>query len=121
MVRWMETGWLKPNSGRCSRQCAAVSFTPQHRAAGSTLGIGYATPIQLEGDLRIGVVPVGFWDGLNHVPPLGDVLVNGRRARLVGAPLVPAYRHRHHPYPEGNNGKCGDDNGPRRRGGHNYR
>jgi alanine racemase len=55
-----------------------------HHAAGSTLGIGYATPIQLEDDLRIGVVPVGFWDGLNHVPPLGEVLVNGRRARLVG-------------------------------------
>ena len=56
----------------------------QEHPAGSTLGIGYAAPIRLERDIRIGVVPIGFWDGLNHVPPLGHVLVHGQKARLLG-------------------------------------
>ena len=56
----------------------------QEHPAGSTLGIGYAAPIQLERDIRIAVVPIGFWDGLNHVPPLGHVLVHGQKARLLG-------------------------------------
>jgi alanine racemase len=34
--------------------------------------------------VRIGVVPIGFWDGLNHVPPLGRVIVHGQEARILG-------------------------------------
>lgn len=48
------------------------------------LGIGYAEPIWLERAVRIGVVPIGFWGGLNHVPPLGRVLVHGQAARILG-------------------------------------
>ena len=30
------------------------------------------------------VAPIGFHDGLNHAPPLGEVLVCGRRAPVLG-------------------------------------
>lgn len=56
----------------------------QTHHAGSLLGLGYGGPILLERDLRLGIVPIGFWDGLKHVPPHGDVLVHGRRAPVVG-------------------------------------
>ncbi|MDR5748287.1 alanine racemase [Caballeronia sp. LZ029] len=56
----------------------------QEHPAGSTLGIGYAAPIRLEHAMRVGVVPIGFGDGLNHVPPFGRVLVGGRDATIMG-------------------------------------
>jgi alanine racemase len=56
----------------------------QEHAAGAVLGLGYGAPLQLTEPVRLGVIPIGFWDGLNHVPPLGDVLLHGRRARVVG-------------------------------------
>ncbi|WP_349606463.1 alanine racemase [Cupriavidus sp. DF5525] len=56
----------------------------QEHPAGSVLGIGYSAPIRLERTVRVGVVPIGFGDGLNHVPPLGRVLVQGREAPVMG-------------------------------------
>ncbi|MGF6767729.1 alanine racemase [Paraburkholderia sp. GAS199] len=77
---WMARAPLRPLL-RAVR--GRIIHVQEHRA-GSTLGIGYAEPIQLEHDVRIGVVPIGFWDGLNHVPPLGRVLVHGQSAPLLG-------------------------------------
>jgi len=34
--------------------------------------------------VRVGVVPIGFGDGLNHVPPLGRVLIQGKEAPVMG-------------------------------------
>jgi alanine racemase len=62
---------------------ARIIHVQQH-AAGTMLGLGYGAPMQLTEPVRLGVIPIGFWDGLNHVPPLGDVLLHGRRARVVG-------------------------------------
>lgn len=56
----------------------------QSHAAGSTLGLGYGAPIELSKPMRLAVVPIGFWDGLNHAPPLGDVIVHGRRTSVIG-------------------------------------
>ena len=56
----------------------------QQHPAGATLGIGYGKPIASERAMRTAVIPIGFADGLNHVPPLGEVLVCGRRAPVLG-------------------------------------
>lgn len=56
----------------------------QEHAAGTTLGLGYGASIVTDRPLRLAVVPIGFWDGLNHVPPLGRVIVAGRYAPVVG-------------------------------------
>ena len=41
-------------------------------------------PVTLERAMRTAVVPIGFSDGFNAQPPLGDVLVCGRRAPALG-------------------------------------
>ena len=56
----------------------------QAHPAGTSLGIGYGQPIVTERPMRTAVIPIGFADGLNHVPPLGEVLVCGRRAPALG-------------------------------------
>ena len=56
----------------------------QQHAAGATLGIGYGKPIASDRPLRTAVAPIGFHDGLNHAPPLGEALVCGRRAPVLG-------------------------------------
>ena len=56
----------------------------QEHKRGATLGIGYGKPIVSDRALRTAVIPIGFSDGLNHAPPLGDVLVCGRRAPVLG-------------------------------------
>ncbi|MNF26797.1 Alanine racemase [compost metagenome] len=56
----------------------------QEHLAGSVLGVGYGTPIVLEKNMKIGVVPIGFGDGLNHIPPLGNAIVNGVFAPVLG-------------------------------------
>lgn len=55
----------------------------QHRP-GVRLGIGYGTPIESARSMRTAVIPIGFSDGLNHAPPLGEVLVCGQRAAVLG-------------------------------------
>ncbi|WP_260854201.1 alanine racemase [Paraburkholderia sp. BCC1886] len=77
---WMARAPLRP----MLRAVRGRIIHVQEHAAGSTLGIGYAEPIRLDRAVRIGVVPIGFWDGLNHVPPLGRVLVQGRAAPILG-------------------------------------
>ncbi|MFC6313726.1 alanine racemase [Paraburkholderia dipogonis] len=77
---WMARAPLRP----MLRAVRARIIHVQEHPAGSVLGIGYAEPIRLERAVRIGVVPIGFWDGLNHVPPLGRVLVHGQTARILG-------------------------------------
>ena len=32
---------------------------------------------------RLAVLPLGFGDGFNHLPPLGELLVEGRRAPII--------------------------------------
>ena len=56
----------------------------QEHERGAALGIGYGSPIVSDRALRTAVIPIGFSDGLNHAPPLGDVLVCGRRAPVLG-------------------------------------
>jgi len=56
----------------------------QEHAAGTTLGLGYGASIVPDRPLRLAVVPIGFWDGLNHAPPLGRVIVAGRYAPVLG-------------------------------------
>ena len=77
---WMARAPLRP----MLRAVRGRIIHVQEHAAGSTLGIGYAEPIRLDRAVRIGVVPIGFWDGLNHVPPLGRVLVQGQAAPILG-------------------------------------
>jgi alanine racemase len=56
----------------------------QHHTAGAVLGLGYGAPLRLEADMRLAIVPIGFWDGFNHAPPLGQVIVHGQFAPAVG-------------------------------------
>ncbi|HSV50516.1 MAG TPA: alanine racemase [Burkholderiaceae bacterium] len=56
----------------------------QEHEAGKSLGLGYGAPIVLGKPMRLAVVPIGFWDGLNHAPPLGRVIVAGQFAPVVG-------------------------------------
>ena len=56
----------------------------QEHERGAALGIGYGSPIVSDRALRTAVIPIGFGDGLNHAPPLGDVLVHGCRAPVLG-------------------------------------
>ena len=50
-------------------------------AAGASVGFLGGRP--LERATRLAVLPLGFGDGLNHLPPLGELLVEGRRAPIV--------------------------------------
>lgn len=56
----------------------------QTHAPGSLLGLGYGSPIRLEKEVRLAVVPIGFWDGLNHAPPLGRGIVEGQFVPVIG-------------------------------------
>jgi N-methylhydantoinase B/alanine racemase len=56
----------------------------QQHPKGVSLGIGYGQPIVSDQTMRTAVIPIGFSDGLNHAPPLGDVLVCGQRAPVLG-------------------------------------
>jgi alanine racemase len=77
---WMERTSLRPMLKAVRGRVIHV----QEHPAGSVLGIGYAAPIRLERAVRVGVVPIGFGDGLNHVPPLGRVLIHGKEAPVMG-------------------------------------
>lgn len=79
-AEWMARAPLRPMLRAVRGRIIHVQAHP----AGSMLGIGYAAPIRLERALRVGVVPIGFGDGLNHVPPLGHVLIDGKRAPIMG-------------------------------------
>ncbi len=56
----------------------------QEHPTGVQLGIGYGKPIKTDQSIRTAVISIGFGVGLNHVPPLGEVLVCGRRAPVLG-------------------------------------
>lgn len=56
----------------------------QTHPAGTLLGIGYGQPIAITRPMTTAVVPVGFRDGLNHAPPLGEMLLCGRRVPVLG-------------------------------------
>jgi alanine racemase len=45
--------------------------------------IGYLGPSPLSEPKKLAVIPIGFGDGFNHLPPLGEVLIAGIRAPLV--------------------------------------
>lgn len=77
---WMARAVLRP----MLRAVRGRIIHLQDHPAGSLLGIGYAAPIKLDKAMRVAVVPIGFGDGLNHVPPLGDVLIGGARANVMG-------------------------------------
>ena len=46
--------------------------------------VGFLGDMPLETPARLAVLPIGFGDGFNHQAPLGEVLVEGERARVVG-------------------------------------
>ena len=80
----------------------------QEHAKGSKLGIGYAAPIEVEEDIRVAVIPIGFWDGLNHVPPLGRVLIGGHSAPVMGRRSFQHTVIECHENPRSSNWICGD-------------
>lgn len=77
---WMDIGQLQPLLKAVKSRLIHVQDQPP----GTVLGIGYGAPIAIERAMRTAVAPIGFWDGLNHVPPLGEVLVRGRRCPVLG-------------------------------------
>ena len=50
-------------------------------SAGETVGFLGSKPLQRA--TRLAVLPLGFGDGLNHLPPLGELLVEGERAPII--------------------------------------
>jgi alanine racemase len=48
-------------------------------------GIGYGLRYMTRGPARIGVLPVGFYDGFTRMRPNATVLLRGRRVPVVGA------------------------------------
>ena len=46
--------------------------------------VGFLGGEVLDRPTRLAVLPIGFGDGFNHRPPLGEVLVEGIRAPVVG-------------------------------------
>ncbi|MDP6564633.1 MAG: alanine racemase [Alphaproteobacteria bacterium] len=46
--------------------------------------VGFLGGGSLEQPTRLAVLPIGFGDGFNHQPPLGEALIEGRRAPVVG-------------------------------------
>ena len=46
--------------------------------------VGFLGSELLERATRLAVLPIGFGDGFNHRAPLGEVLLEGRRAPVVG-------------------------------------
>ncbi|MDP6689485.1 MAG: alanine racemase [Alphaproteobacteria bacterium] len=46
--------------------------------------VGFLGGEPLENATRLAVLPIGFGDGFKHRPPLGEVLLHGRRAAIVG-------------------------------------
>ncbi|MGO4739803.1 alanine racemase [Bosea sp. 2KB_26] len=77
---WMEIGGLSPLLTAVKSRVIQV----QEHPPGTVLGIGYGAPIAIERGMRTAVAPIGFWDGLNHIPPLGEVLIHGRRCPVLG-------------------------------------
>lgn len=77
---WMDKGGLRP----CLSAVKGRIIRIHDYSDGDELGIGYAAPIKVTGRRRTAVVPIGFWDGLGHAPPLGEVLVRGHRCSVLG-------------------------------------
>ena len=47
--------------------------------------IGYNRTYQAEGDMKIAIVPIGYWHGYNRLfSNKGVVIVNGKRCPVVG-------------------------------------
>jgi alanine racemase len=77
---WLERGGLEPVLSAVKARLIHV----QEHPPGTVLGIGYGKPIAIERPMRTAVAPIGFWDGLNHVPPVGEMLVRGTRCPVIG-------------------------------------
>ena len=77
---WMERGGLEPVLSAVKSRLIHI----QEHPPGTTLGIGYGKPIVIERTVRTAVAPIGFSDGLNHVPPVGEMLVRGIRCPVIG-------------------------------------
>ena len=77
---WIERGGLSPVLAAVKARIIHIQDHPP----GTVLGIGYGAPINIRETMRTAVVPIGFWDGLNHVPPLGEMLVRDRRCPVIG-------------------------------------
>lgn len=77
---YMKKGELRP----LLKAVRARIIHVQTHQPGTKLGMGYGAPIEITSEVRLAVVPIGFWDGLNHVPPLGRVIVAGRYAPVIG-------------------------------------
>jgi len=76
----------KEKAGLKSMLCAVRGRLVQLQShpIGSQLGIGYGKPIRINQPMRVGLVPIGFVDGFNHAPPMGQVLIEGQRAPILG-------------------------------------
>ncbi len=77
---WVDMAPMRPAVSALKSRIMQVQTHP----AGAALGIGYGQPIASDRSLRTAVAPIGFHDGLNHAPPLGEVLICGRRAPVLG-------------------------------------
>lgn len=77
---WMDIAGLSPLLTAVKSRIIHV----QEHPPGTLLGIGYGAPIAIERGMRTAVAPIGFWDGLNRIPPLGEVLIRGQRCPVLG-------------------------------------
>lgn len=77
---YMKRARLKPLMHAIRGRIVHVQTHPP----GTMLGIGYGAPIRIETTKRLAIVPIGFWDGLNHVPPLSRAIVNGQFVSAIG-------------------------------------
>lgn len=76
--RWAEVDHARPVMAAIkSRIIQTKTF-----AAGDV--VGFLGPEPLTGPTRLAVLPIGFGDGFNHLAPLGELLVEGQRAPIVG-------------------------------------
>lgn len=74
---WAQKIAMRPVARRIvSRVLQVKSFS-----AGDT--VGYLGGATLATARRLAVFPMGFGDGFNHLPPLGEALIGGRRAPLM--------------------------------------
>ncbi|MDP6707482.1 MAG: alanine racemase [Alphaproteobacteria bacterium] len=75
---WAERAPMRPVIAAVKSRIIQVKEFP----AGERVGFLGAKPLSKA--TRLAVLPLGFGDGLNHQAPLGEVLVEGQRAPVVG-------------------------------------
>ena len=75
--KWAEIDIAKPvMSSIKSRVIQTKMFAPGDI-------VGFLGPKPLSRSTRLAILPIGFGDGFNHLPPLGEALVKGQRVPIL--------------------------------------